>query len=97
MRYDIAVRRVVRGILVHAADQHLLAGLLVNPQLFEDVLQPGNDRPVVLVLRFLSRDGRALGRSDRHSLMMTVMLMSRTQIRRKHRVRVLHRWLRGTG
>lgn len=70
--HEVAVWRVDRRILIHAAHQSLPARLFVEPQLPEDVIQPRDYRPIILVVGFFrrGRHGVALGRRDgrQHSL-----------------------------
>ena len=50
VRDEVAVGRVERRILVHAADEPLAAALFEEPQLTEDLVQTLDDRPVEVVV-----------------------------------------------
>lgn len=50
VRDEVAVGRVERRILVHAADEPLAAALLQEPQLVEDLVEPLDYRPVEVVV-----------------------------------------------
>lgn len=89
------MRRVARWIFVHAANEHLSARFLVKSQLPKDILQPSDYRPVIIVLRVLSRNRHrgTLGICDGCQEPLRLMVI-RAYVRRKYRVRVFHRCLR---
>lgn len=82
------MRRVARRVLVHATNEHLPARLFVESQLAEDLVQTCDYRPIILIVRFLSRDRyeRVLGSCNR----CQESLMTRPYIWREYGIRILH-------